>query len=172
MLLNQTHRPGSLTYLAILTLTVISLFTSLTHSLRRHTNEEKAISRHRLHAAAAWTLTTACSSHTAHCVLLWFSTKQLLFPSTALVDCSWTAWSLKMGPTDRPETSASNYKSTPQNIPEDRRMHLYWGKSLKSREPKNALLGKKFCPFCRFCKMWQPYLLQSVTSISGNVNKT
>lgn len=39
---------------------------------------------------------------------------------------SWTALSLKMGPTDCPETSVTNHQQTPHNIAEERRFLLFY----------------------------------------------
>jgi hypothetical protein len=46
---------------------------------------------------------------------------------------SWTAWSLKMWPIIYPETSATDYKSTPRNISGEWRSHLHRGGTLISR---------------------------------------
>ena len=54
------------------------------------------------------------------------------------VKYSWTAWPLKMGPIDRPETSVINYLSTLRNVPEERRSHSHRGRSLQSRINRNS----------------------------------
>jgi hypothetical protein len=43
------------------------------------------------------------------------------------------AWAVKVGPTGCPETSLKNCRSTLRKIHEERRSHLYRGRSLKSR---------------------------------------
>ena len=48
-----------------------------------------------------------------------------------------TAWPLKMGPIDCPETSVRYYHSTLRKIPKERRSHLHLGGSLKSRIPSS-----------------------------------
>ena len=49
---------------------------------------------------------------------------------------SWTAWLLKMAPIDCPETSVTSCQSSPRDIPEQRKSHVYGGGSLKSRRCK------------------------------------
>jgi hypothetical protein len=46
---------------------------------------------------------------------------------------SLTAWPLKMGLWDCSETSVTNYQSTLDNIPKERRSHLHGGGSLRPR---------------------------------------
>jgi len=45
---------------------------------------------------------------------------------------NWVAWSLKIWPIWRGETSVTNYQSLPRNISEDRRLKLHSGGTLKS----------------------------------------
>jgi len=47
----------------------------------------------------------------------------------------WTASLLKMEPISCPETSVTDYQLTLRNIPEERRLHLHRGWSLKLRIP-------------------------------------
>jgi hypothetical protein len=66
----------------------------------------------------------------------------------------WNAWLLKTGPTGFPETSVTNYQLTLHNIPEERRLNLHCGGSLKSR---NSVPTPKLSEFSfdglRYCVM-------------------
>jgi hypothetical protein len=55
-------------------------------------------------------------------------------------DCLSVPSSLKVEPIGCLETSVTNLQATLHNIPEERRLHLYRGESLKSR----------LCVFCQF----------------------
>jgi len=64
-----------------------------------------------------------------------------IFNAQAVQEEPWVIWSLKTGPTGRPETSVTNYQTTLRNIPEDRISYLHRRGSLKSRSSGGEMLN-------------------------------
>ena len=76
---------------------------------------------------------------------------------------SWTAWHLKMGPLGCPETSVNNYQPKLCNFPEERKLQLQRGESLKSRNlitwPPHSFELRPLDFFLRGCRKNALYVL-------------
>jgi len=102
------------------------------------------------------------SSHSSLCSLLSY-TKQLLDPSTALVDWSWTAWPWPWDPITIPKRRWRPINAAKHSRSSNNSFTLF--RSLISRKPKNTLLGGKYFIFIFpffFCKMWQPCAVRCI----------
>jgi hypothetical protein len=89
--------------------------------------------------------------------------------NTFCVDVIWqqfkkTAWPLQTGPISWPETSVTKHKTVLRNIPEERRLHLHRGGSLKSLPASSLFLTSSISCLRLLPLFLAPFIFPSVTN--------